>query len=1110
MTYKTKNIIKLSIILCYLLNSTCICYWQPAFDNPLPTSALRPIASASSSRGIILDDNVHAEDEKNRQFIADLAGRLEKGIPSDENSRILLGNEIYFVVTVLGSIAECFNSRYSNYAGSMAIQAIKNKMPGITASDVNSWIEACLDQGAPNTAGYIAIEAIRNGISGISAGTVKKSIAGCFDKGWPDKAGYMAIEAIRDNISGITADDVKRSIDECFKRPWPETAGSIAIEAIRNNIAGITTQDIKGWLATCINNGRLNTAVSIMVEAVYNNVYSVESDLLKKYIFKYSANNKADAKDSAIVKAIRYNVADITLDDIKTYTKQYLHSGQADHAGSMIEEAIRNNMPGITSDDIRDWISAFTSRGKLGLAGSIAAEVIRKNIPDIEEDIKNWIISCFYNGRPDIAGSIIIQALLKNIPGITIYTLNRSISLCFTQGLSDRAGSLAISAIDNNTPGITADTVKAWIQKFAEYGWPSHIGPILTAAVQNNVPGITADDIKGWVFMRSERNLPHIASSIAIEAIRNNTPGITADIVRGWIANIDIAHAGYIAVEAIKRNKFSRKTNRTLGLFRDIPRFQDTETLLFLYSGISHALINNQVQDLGLVLESFYRETQLVPMLKSLMDIEAEQEIWAEIFHNKGLNSFKNLYNKIYSHILSEALPDSLDIAQGRANMLLRAITRFDNSIFSVENTEKFEDIYNRYAEGLLSGNIKPLPDTTPGPAIIEVPTKASRSLSEPAQIYYSDIKKSLQSAISATEKKNENINPYDDITAGFIRLIDNERSTLSGMSFKNKDALAKIDKKTMLLERAKNQIVLFKNSNILPLLFIDTEALDALSRIKGARQLFREGLFIHSFINNPAWRNSFNIEEDNELTTESAAMFVEFVDSFLKTHILGGIEDDIKRILIRHVDPETFKQELGRLTGSRTALMKRIGIYPTRGWIAEYIGYFSDECWTRTPDIMKNNPDTIALIFIDEDNKELLGGTLLMPNYVQGKKVFIDRGLSPRTRITNKLDIGNFMEQVLDYQQKIAVRLGASGILAPLRRLQEGVGTNNPDIIQYYERVFADKPPVDLETTNAFNDHDITRGCCVFVREFSTQDAASIFISSNRHNVFTTLNSAA
>ena len=209
-------------------------------------------------------------------------------------------------------------------------------------------------------------------------------------------------------------------------------------------------------------------------------------------------------------------------------------------------------------------------------------------------------------------------------------------------------------------------------------------------------------------------------------------------------------------------------------------------------------------------------------------------------------------------------------------------------------------------------------------------------------------------------------------------------------------------------------------------------------------------------------------------------------------------------------MDPDTFKQELDRLTGSRTALIKRVGIYPTRGWIAEYIGYFSDECWTRTPDIMKNNPDTIALIFIDEDNKELLGGTLLMPNYVQGKRVIIDRGLSPRTKTTSRLDLDSFMQQVLDYQQKIAVSLGASGILVPLRSLQAGAGTNNPDIIQYYERSFADKPHVDLEIKNTFNDHDITKGYCVFVREFDVQDAASSFVLGNSRTAIIAFNSAA
>ena len=71
------------------------------------------------------------------------------------------------------------------------------------------------------------------------------------------------------------------------------------------------------------------------------------------------------------------------------------------------------------------------------------------------------------------------------------------------------------------------------------------------------------------------------------------------------------------------------------------------------------------------------------------------------------------------------------------------------------------------------------------------------------------------------------------------------------------------------------------------------------------------------------------------------------------------------------------------------------------------------------------------------------------MPNSIKGRKVLIDRGLSPRTEVTSRINTNDFVEQVTDYEEKIAKALGAEKILVLLRRLEPGLGTNNPDIQQ-------------------------------------------------------------
>ena len=118
-------------------------------------------------------------------------------------------------------------------------------------------------------------------------------------------------------------------------------------------------------------------------------------------------------------------------------------------------------------------------------------------------------------------------------------------------------------------------------------------------------------------------------------------------------------------------------------------------------------------------------------------------------------------------------------------------------------------------------------------------------------------------------------------------------------------------------------------------------------------------------------------------------------------------------------------------------------------------------------------------------------GGTLLMPNSAGGKKVLIDRGLSPRTEVTAKVDTKDFIKKVTDFEELIARELGAKAILVPLRKLESGLGTNNPDVIGYYERTLGGEKPVNLDQENTFNGHNITRGKCVVFRDILSEGSS-------------------
>ncbi len=251
--------------------------------------------------------------------------------------------------------------------------------------------------------------------------------------------------------------------------------------------------------------------------------------------------------------------------------------------------------------------------------------------------------------------------------------------------------------------------------------------------------------------------------------------------------------------------------------------------------------------------------------------------------------------------------------------------------------------------------------------------------------------------------------------------------------------------------------------------------------------------LFTAALKENPSWQKHFKDNINNPASYENIVKMTGFVDSFIKPHLLDGIEPAARVELFRNIGVKIFKKEIEHLSGASGGALKRnIRIHASRGWLAEFVGYYSDECWTRTSNIIRDNPDTIALIFSDEESGEILGGTLLMPCSVNGKKAIIDRGLSPRSEVTADLSTEDFVRQVVDYEQEIAARLGAEMILVPLRSLEVGLGTNNPDIIQYYEKAFSGRAPVNLDIPNTFNGHDITNGKCVVIREFPLSSPAA------------------
>src|SRR3989338_4216682 len=165
-------------------------------------------------------------------------------------------NKLILISKILRGINECFGKSQPDSAAQIAVEAIKNHIPGITSKMVTRGINECFEKGWPDSAAQIAVEAIKNHIPGITSKMVTRGINECFEKGWPASAAQIVVEAIKKKIPGITSKMVTRGINECFEKGRPDSAAQIAVEAIKNHIPDVTFEIVMSWINKCSRQGR--------------------------------------------------------------------------------------------------------------------------------------------------------------------------------------------------------------------------------------------------------------------------------------------------------------------------------------------------------------------------------------------------------------------------------------------------------------------------------------------------------------------------------------------------------------------------------------------------------------------------------------------------------------------------------------------------------------------------------------------------------------------------------------------------------------------------------------------------------------------------------------
>ncbi|MDP8292915.1 MAG: hypothetical protein P9M04_03795 [Candidatus Orphnella occulta] len=576
-----------------------------------------------------------------------------------------------------------------------------------------------------------------------------------------------------------------------------------------------------------------------------------------------------------------------------------------------------------------------------------------------------------------------------------------------------------------------------------------------------------------------------------MEAVREDIPGIAPKDIKAWIRRHfedgQIALAVKIAAHATGKIKLPKKIRQVFSTLNISDLDSGYLQLLSLHV-IAYALRHDSIDDIRTILPRLKSDNQILHLMSRLLFEEGEETIVKEIFDQKGIGSFRQLHNKVYPHIFADLLPDDLSVSSKRVSAVLNCITRFKTSRFARDDLT-IEEIYDQYRKDYKAGNIAPLPKGLPDMRIIEVSTKSPQSITDDAKKYYIDLMESAREALFVVNSRSGNPSlTHNYVSVELLKSIQQRINYLE--TVQTREGLPKSAK-----DAKKRQIASLKEAAAVidvsikdkrPCFdLLNLKHINTIDRINGISHVLRISLFLSAFEKSAVWKKYFEKPANQHVSDINIKEFVNFVDSFAKPHLMGSIKKDLRRLLLGHMNIKIFKEEITRLGQAGDTFKRRIRIYPARGWIAEFIGYYSDECWTRTRNIMRDNPDAIALVFADDVTGTLLGGTLLMPNSVNGRGVLIDRGLSPRTGVTARLNTEEFVNKVADYEEEIAKSLRKEMIVIPLRSLEDGLGTNNPDIIEHYKRTLSASNPVNFDRKNRFNDHDITKGQCVILREF-------------------------
>ena len=87
---------------------------------------------------------------------------------------------------------------------------------------------------------------------------------------------------------------------------------------------------------------------------------------------------------------------------------------------------------------------------------------------------------------------------------------------------------------------------------------------------------------------------------------------------------------------------------------------------------------------------------------------------------------------------------------------------------------------------------------------------------------------------------------------------------------------------------------------------------------------MLRVMLFISALQNNPAWQEFFRNNIRQPVSAAAISQIIEFVESFIKPHLLDDMAPKARTELLRPVSVRIFQEELARISKEKSAFTRK------------------------------------------------------------------------------------------------------------------------------------------------------------------------------------------